>query len=457
MKLNSLPVVPEQYKKYLTKRNSIVGALTLLVLVVLPMTVYLNSQQQNLMSNAAGSASIEPENGTIAGNVTVVSDANASGGKYVKFGAAAPTPTPTAGPPANSLSIASYGATANDTTDDTTAINNTIAAAQSQGKSVYVPPGTFRYTTFRFNGITVTGAGSSSVLYAPNQASSMIILNGNGPKLTNLKVQVNGTSRTGGDHAVFVEAATNFTIDHVEVTGAASGSIVTFGSSSFGKITNNYVHDTFADGIHNTDSVHDIVVANNTVRATGDDMIAIVSYNPAQTPVTNILIQDNDVSDNTWGRGISVIGGKNVTIQRNKVGRTPCCAGIIIASESSYNTAGVSNILVKNNQLTDNSGSTGHGSILISGGNPGTTIDRIQLENNTITNPVNDSIKLEGTNSNTAILSNTMTDPENKGIYIASGSNVYCSGNTLNSNATSSPNCTGNLNFTVTGSSLTYP
>jgi len=281
---------------------------------------------------------------------------------------------------AATLCITSYGATGNDTTDDTTAIKNTIRAAQSQRKGVYVPPGTFRYTSFRFNGIALTGNGPKSILYAPNQASSMIILNGNGPVLKNLKVRTNGTSRTGADHNIFVEAATNFTIDNVEVTGSASAAILTYGSSGPGKIINNYVHDTFSDGIHNTGGAHDIIVANNRVRNTGDDMIATVSYSTT-TIVRNILVQDNDVAGNDWGRGITSVGSADITIQGNKIGRTGCCAGILVATEPSYTSPPLSNVLIRNNTLSNNSGSTGHGAFLISAFNG--NIDRVRFEGNT--------------------------------------------------------------------------
>jgi hypothetical protein len=354
---------------------------------------------------------------------------------------------------AATLSITSYGATGNDTTDDTTAIKNTIGAAQSQRKGVYVPPGTFRYTSFRFNGIALTGDGPTSILYAPNQASSMIILNGNGPVLKNLKVQTNGTSRTGADHNIFVEAATNFTIDNVEVTGSASAAILTYGSSGPGKIINNYVHDTFSDGIHNTGGAHDIIVANNRVRNTGDDMIAAVSYSPTKI-VRNILVQDNDVAENDWGRGITSVGSADITIQGNKIGRTGCCAGILVATEPSYTSPPLSNVLIRNNTLSNNSGRTGHGAFLISAFNG--NIDRVRFEGNTITNPVHASINLEGTNSNTALINNTMTDAQSSGINIVAGTNVYCSGNTMNASATTHSKCTGVNNFSVTGSSLTY-
>src|SRR5262249_41614957 len=57
-------------------------------------------------------------------------------------------PPPALTQPANSLSITSYGAVANDTnTDNSTAIQNCINAAQSQGKSVWIPSGTFYVRT----------------------------------------------------------------------------------------------------------------------------------------------------------------------------------------------------------------------------------------------------------------------------------------------------------------------
>ena len=66
--------------------------------------------------------------------------------------------------PANSLSILSYGAMANNSGfDNSTAINNCISAAQSQGKSVWIPQGVFYVTSgtvFHPNGITITGAGT---------------------------------------------------------------------------------------------------------------------------------------------------------------------------------------------------------------------------------------------------------------------------------------------------------
>ena len=77
-------------KKYLIQQYKIVGGASLLLLIGLVLLVSMNSQEQNLKSLAAGSTTIEPENGTLTGNVTVVNDTNASGGKYVRFGSSSP-------------------------------------------------------------------------------------------------------------------------------------------------------------------------------------------------------------------------------------------------------------------------------------------------------------------------------------------------------------------------------
>ncbi|MFV0268981.1 MAG: glycosyl hydrolase family 28-related protein, partial [Draconibacterium sp.] len=70
----------------------------------------------------------------------------------------APDPLPM---PENYLSITDFGATPNDTIDDTEAIKRCIAAAAEQGKGVWIPPGSF-YQNTRISipaNINMMGAG----------------------------------------------------------------------------------------------------------------------------------------------------------------------------------------------------------------------------------------------------------------------------------------------------------
>src|SRR6266446_60740 len=73
-------------------------------------------------------------------------------------------PPPPLAQPANSLSILSYGAVSNNIgVDNTSAINNCFSAARSQGKSAWIPAGTFYFSAVNgglsASGITILGAG----------------------------------------------------------------------------------------------------------------------------------------------------------------------------------------------------------------------------------------------------------------------------------------------------------
>jgi hypothetical protein len=112
-------------------------------------------------------------------------------------------------------------------------------------------------------------------------------------------------------------------------------------------------------------------VVSNTVRETGDDMIAVVSYvNDAPAPLSasaaaaslsslrdrnltrDILIADNDVAGQYWGRGISVVGGEDIAILRNTIDATTHAAGVYLAREQAYGTFGVRNVRVEDNRIT---------------------------------------------------------------------------------------------------------
>jgi hypothetical protein len=68
----------------------IITIVLLLILILLPLIA---SRKINIFSNASSINSVYPSGGTLSGNVSIVSDANAPGGNYVQLGTVA-TPTP---------------------------------------------------------------------------------------------------------------------------------------------------------------------------------------------------------------------------------------------------------------------------------------------------------------------------------------------------------------------------
>jgi hypothetical protein len=135
-------------------------------------------------------------------------------------------------------------------------------------------------------------------------------------------------------------------------------------------VAGNYVYRSWADGIYTSGGSRDGRVVHNKVRQNGDDMISVVSYaGPAGTMPANvryanwsaqqdeldsdIYIAANDVSDQYWGRGISVVGGTDVTIEDNTISKTATGAAIYLTRETSYFTFGDHDILVNNNSISN--------------------------------------------------------------------------------------------------------
>lgn len=75
--------------------------------------------------------------------------------------------------------VKDYGAVGNGSTDDTTAINNAIAAANSVPGEIFFPPGTYKVssslTTISGNGITVRGSGRQVTTIAMSAATGDVM------------------------------------------------------------------------------------------------------------------------------------------------------------------------------------------------------------------------------------------------------------------------------------------
>jgi hypothetical protein len=128
------------------------------------------------------------------------------------------------------INVTDYGATPNDGTSDTTAINNAVGA----GKSIYFPPGTYNYTgritlppnqSYRLYGdgpgvSTIIFTGPTAGIYAPTMGTKMLTVEG-------LTLQGNTANCGTGIHASFgphISTGLKFhtaTIQNVQIVGSA--------------------------------------------------------------------------------------------------------------------------------------------------------------------------------------------------------------------------------------------
>ena len=200
---------------------------------------------------------------------------------------------------AATLNITSYGATANDATDDTTAINNAINAAVS-GDTVSIPSG-----TFTISGSINMKAGVKFI--GSSQSGSILKFTGTGTVVNQM---------------VYFENASNVEIKNLTLDGNSNTNVVNgIGSDDGCNSSNVLIHFVTIKNLTNTTGYgpHGILLMGNTGFTQG---------------FTNSEISDCTLSNigvtSEWGVGIRLAwGSANNKILRNNITQTGrggiCC------------------------------------------------------------------------------------------------------------------------------------
>lgn len=222
------------------------------------------------------------------------------------------------------------------------------------GGRLVIAPGTYvvsRSLVVRTQGVVVSGYGATLVATNPDEQS--LNVTGANAVIAGLTLRGTGDKRLESEgSAKVVVHGSGIQILDTRIQGGASAGIFVSGATGV-VLAGNSVSSTLADGIHITGGSQNVLVSGNTVTGTGDDMIAIVSYEKDGIPSRNILVTGNKVSGNYWGRGLSVVGGTNVTLSDNTVQGVQKAAGILVAQEDGYRSYNATNIVIRNNTISD--------------------------------------------------------------------------------------------------------
>jgi hypothetical protein len=272
--------------------------------------------------------------------------------------------------------------------DDTAALQASFDALRP-GDTLVLEPRTYYYSDvlyIRQSNVNIEGNGAT--LYSTDSAAAAVVIQGNDVTLQDLnltaptgQVRADSTSATrlvfGGDGNV---------ISDVTITGGASAGVYITGASNFllERVT---VQDTAADGVQITNGSHNGVLNNVTTLRTGDDGIAIVSYQyPANGTVHDITI-NNPVVDGSAQRGLVVTGGERITFNNVNVSNT-ALSGVWIGSQPApFYTQSVTDVTVNGGTLTNtNSGGLPLGAVAVVAQNPDTTVSNVTIENLNIVN-----------------------------------------------------------------------
>jgi hypothetical protein len=350
--------------------------------------------------------------------------------------------------------ITTFGAVGDGTTDNTTAINNASSNAHTNGCSVLIPAGTFAYSNIlTFNGVAVTGVGSSAILKATNTNDEALEMTGSGGSISNLVILGTGSSRLTTYQAamIWINNASGYTINNVLINGGSCVGIYNSGGTN-GLEENNTVENTLADSITNTNSsstaASQITIQNNLVINSGDDGISNNSYtsDPGGETVNHVTVNQNAIMRNFFARGLEVSGGSNINFTNNYVDNKSGYACMAILSESgSFNTQTVSASSASGNTLL-NCGPN-QGSLFIWAEGSSNLVQNFNFNNNrfnTETQQTFTAVQVEGSGS---ITGSTLS---NSSAYI--GSVGF-----LANQCSPSTNCTLTQTGNVTSPVASYP
>jgi hypothetical protein len=417
--------------------------------------------------------------------------------------------------PSDALKVTDFGAIPNDNLPDDDAISRAMKALKP-GQWLIFPPG--RYIQAKSIILTVPNAvlwgQQGAVLHATNPDDQTVMMNADGASMYGFTLTaVTDYRRTAARHArisIYRDGTLpglqsgnvvrrNVITHTASLPSGGSGGILVYRAKDF-TVGENTIRRTLADGIHITAGSYNGKVMYNTVTETGDDMIGLVSYMGAgwQTKVKtdanwknnvlptyqvhDIYVANNDLGGNYWGRGVGIVGSKNITVKNNNIHHVTRAAGILIGQEANYYSFGSTNIWVTGNTISkiqttapayvpsadlglqkvlSTTNVTGHGGIEIYAyGNSSTdftdpvlrpfiTVGSLKIESNNISEVVRDAVRIGVSSAaqlvgQSAIKSNTVKNINLKALnnVLPTTAKSYCAGNTKDGAAVTDASCT---------------
>jgi len=338
-------------------------------------------------------------------------------------------------PSGTPINVTTLGVSASSGANQQTAIQNALNNAAS-GSIIQFPAGTYLHSgVLQINKPLTIFTTAGAILRGTDPLNMAIQVNADDVRIEGFTVEGVGTSResnddTRGGIAILGRART--VIKGCTIKKSSAAGLYIDGASDY-YIINNSVQNTLSDSIHNTGSSHHGYVLNNTVTGSGDDNIAIVSYGGQDC--NNITVFGNTVTGGN-ARGLSVVGGRDCILQGNTV-TSSSAAGIYIASEPSYSTEGVSNIIIRDNALSgcNTDVARNHGGIFLWGGRPGKPVNNVHIHNNTISGTIAGGAHMvvQGDQVTATTMTNNATSGAKQHRYIEAAAGQWsAAGNTHN-------------------------
>ena len=247
--------------------------------------------------------------------------------------------------------------------DQWSTLRQAFATAAADGLSLIADPdGIYRHDgPLTLDGVSFDGQGCT--LRSLSDGPQVLRCLGSNWRLANLRILGTATQRSSennrnglwigdeGAHTASNFVLENVTVDAVEPGRGVATAGIMFSNAHHGRIVAPTVRHSLADGIHITAGSSELLIERPLVEDSGDDAVAIVSYRQQQRICRTIRVTDA-VSRRSAARGISVVGGLDVQLDRVRVEKSSA-AGVYLYGEQGFDTYGVARCRVTDPVLVD--------------------------------------------------------------------------------------------------------
>lgn len=339
--------------------------------------------------------------------------------------------------PSPSVSIAMYGATPNDGTDDGAAIMMAIQQAEYLGRPVWIPPGTYLNAGTQLVAANVKIQGAGMWQSTIQGAAANFICSSGSCQFSDFSVYGDVTLRNDDDsiHAFSGPFGGNSSITNVWMEHFTTGPWIGQPKSAAidGMVIQGCrIRDLYADGVNLNNGTSNSTVEQCEARNTGDDAFVSWASLPG-TPNPNNVFKYDTVQIVWRSTCFAIYGGSNETVTDSVCADTVTYPGIFIYAGFSSDPFG-GTISIANNSILRGGGAmygTSWGAMTVDGDQMGgggqQMISGIQIENLSIQSATFSGVLFIGSSDmdpndpvSEGVLSNlTIASPGTYGIQIA--------------------------------------
>lgn len=284
--------------------------------------------------------------------------------------------------PDNALNVRHFGAKGDGRTDDTRAITAALKKLK-KSQTLLFPAGTYPHREVlpvTTEGVTLQGPGK---LLATAEQTSALRIDAPGVTVKEMTVAMGTTTQrwsSEDQHKIFLAPHPGITISDVDIEGSAAAGLFSYGAQHF-RFAHVHVSDTRADGIHMTNGTRYGTVHEPRITRSGDDGVAVVSYLQDPVPCHHITVRSPQVRTTTNGRGVSVVGGHDVSYHDVRIDRSNAASVYVACEGGDFVTHDTQRVTVDGGTITNanTNSAVDHGAVLVYSGRAGGAVQRVEV------------------------------------------------------------------------------